>query len=59
MHVHYASSLDGTPEIRSFCRQSGVRLIEDAAHSFGADNARMFGSNAPIFCVSALTVLKI
>ena len=37
MPVHYAGSAAGLEDIYSLARKHGLRVIEDAAHSFGAD----------------------
>lgn len=53
MAVHYAGSVDGISEIRSFARKKNLRLIEDAAHSFGGEYGdQKIGATGDIVCFS-------
>lgn len=53
MPVHYASSAEGISEVHRFARQHNLRVIEDAAHSFGStiDN-NLVGQSGDIVCFS-------
>ena len=53
LYVHYASITSGISEVREFCRRKDLRLIEDAAHSFGTDVSALWGEYPPdILCFS-------
>ncbi|WP_029448787.1 DegT/DnrJ/EryC1/StrS family aminotransferase [Candidatus Odyssella thessalonicensis] len=53
MAVHYAGSTNGIKEIRQIAKKYGLRLIEDAAHSFGGDfEDNKIGATGDIVCFS-------
>ncbi len=54
MFVHYASSLNNRREIFDFARLHNLRVIEDAAHSFGGkiNDVDVVGSDGDISCFS-------
>lgn len=53
MPVHYASGTRGLAEVYEFARANGLRVIEDAAHSFGGDyDGRKVGATGDIVCFS-------
>ena len=53
MPVHYAGSAAGLEDIYSLARKHGLRVIEDAAHSFGADRkGAKVGAQGDIVCFS-------
>lgn len=53
MPVHYASDSTGVPEIYAFAQQHGLRVVEDAAHSFGCKrNKKRIGAEGDVVCFS-------
>lgn len=53
MYVHYASNPGNADEILNFCRNNNLRLIEDAAHSFGClYKNQKIGSFGDVTCFS-------
>lgn len=53
MYVHYASSVGNRAEVFELARQYNLRIIEDAAHSFGGyHNEKLIGENGDITCFS-------
>lgn len=51
--VHYASSSEGMDAVRAFAEVNGLRVIEDAAHSFGCvRGSERIGSAGDITCFS-------
>jgi dTDP-4-amino-4,6-dideoxygalactose transaminase len=53
MPVHYASGARGLDEIYAFARANGLRVIEDAAHSFGGTRSgSKVGAEGDIICFS-------
>ena len=53
MPVHYASNTDGMSDVYSFANEFGLRVIEDAAHSFGcARNGKYVGNSGDVICFS-------
>lgn len=53
MPVHYASSWGDIEAVYAFAREHQLRVIEDAAHSFGCvRNGRPIGSEGDILCFS-------
>jgi dTDP-4-amino-4,6-dideoxygalactose transaminase len=51
--VHYASSSEGMEKVFEFARNHRLRVIEDAAHSFGCSrNGRKVGALGDISCFS-------
>lgn len=53
MPVYYASNCNLVNEYQEFARKHGLRLIEDAAHSFGCSNkGRKIGSFGDVVCFS-------
>ena len=54
MYVHYASFFSKRNEIVDLLQKSDIRLIEDAAHSFGCyyPNGKLLGDNFDIVCFS-------
>jgi len=53
MPVHYGGGIAALPEIYALARTHGLRVIEDAAHSFGgSSNGDRFGSVGDISCFS-------
>lgn len=53
MPVHYAGGARGMDEVYTFARDRGLRVIEDAAHSFGCvRNGVQVGAAGDIVCFS-------
>jgi len=53
MPVHYASGAGGLAEVYAFARANNLRVIEDAAHSFGNDRDGVkVGASGDIVCFS-------
>lgn len=53
MPVHYASHSKGLTEVYDFARESGLRVVEDAAHAFGCiDNDSKVGALGDVVCFS-------
>lgn len=53
MPVHYASNPAGIEEVYAFAARHQLRVIEDAAHSFGCrSNGRLVGSGGDTLCFS-------
>lgn len=53
MHVHYASGMGDREGIFKLAKQHNLRVIEDAAHSFGGmHNGKRVGSEGDVFCFS-------
>lgn len=54
MSVHYASDSSQQEIVNAFARQAGIRVVEDAAHSFGSRkrNGELTGCNGDIVCFS-------
>lgn len=53
MPVYYASNSSMALEYQEFARRHGLRLIEDAAHSFGCSiNGKKIGSFGDVVCFS-------
>ncbi len=54
MYVHYGSFFSNREKIVDLVQNSGIRLIEDAAHSFGCyyPNGKLLGENFDIVCFS-------
>lgn len=53
MPVYYASNSSMADEYQAFAKKHGLRLIEDAAHSFGCTNkGRKIGSFGDVVCFS-------
>lgn len=53
MPVYYASNCRLADEYQAFARQHGLRLVEDAAHSFGCTcNGQKIGSTGDVVCFS-------
>lgn len=50
MYVHYASQIGNRQQVLDFAQEKGLRLIEDAAHSFG--HADLINAPADILCWS-------
>ena len=51
--VHYASNSNGMDKIYSFATNNKIRVIEDAAHSFGCSrNGKKIGSMGDVTCFS-------
>lgn len=51
--VHYGGQAAKMPEIMEICQQNGIKILEDAAHSFPAKlNGKMVGSFGDITCFS-------
>ena len=51
--VHYGSNSDGMDDVYLFAKKHGLRVIEDAAHSFGCSrNGLRVGANGDITCFS-------
>lgn len=51
--VHYGSNSEGIEDVYSFAKKHGLRVIEDAAHSFGCSrNSRRIGAQGDIVCFS-------
>jgi dTDP-4-amino-4,6-dideoxygalactose transaminase len=53
MPVYYASNSCMAPDYQAFAREHGLRLVEDAAHSFGCScQGRKIGSFGDVVCFS-------
>jgi dTDP-4-amino-4,6-dideoxygalactose transaminase len=53
LFVHFASNSMNLFEILEFARHNNLRVIEDAAHSFGCEyNSKLVGSQGDIVCFS-------
>lgn len=53
MAVHYASDSQGMPGVYAFAQKNRLRVIEDAAHSFGSvRNGKRIGVEGDIICFS-------
>lgn len=53
MPVHYASDASQMPQLREFAKEFSLRVIEDAAHSFGSlDGNKLVGAMPDILCFS-------
>ena len=53
MPVHYASNSKEMPEINEFAKKHNLRVIEDAAHSFGCKrDGKTIGCDGDIICFS-------
>ena len=53
MPVHYASNTSRLADVYSFARQHGLRVIEDAAHSFGCQwQGSKVGTQGDVVCFS-------
>ena len=53
MPVHFASYVGGMPQVYSFAEKHGLRIVEDAAHSFGCQlNGELIGSFGDVVCFS-------
>ena len=54
MPVHYASNTVGMKEVYAFAKKHGLRIIEDAAHSFGGfyEDGVKVGQQGDIVCFS-------
>jgi dTDP-4-amino-4,6-dideoxygalactose transaminase len=53
MSVHYASGTAGLDAVYDFAGKHGLRVIEDAAHSFGGSHAgRKVGAGGDVVCFS-------
>ena len=51
--VHYASFTAFMPDVMSFAREAGIRVVEDAAHSFGGlRGGKRIGAEGDIVCFS-------
>jgi dTDP-4-amino-4,6-dideoxygalactose transaminase len=51
--VHYGSNSEGMEDVHRFANRHGLRVIEDAAHSFGCTrNGRRIGAEGDITCFS-------
>ena len=51
--VHYAGMVCNMDEINRISKDTGIPIIEDAAHSFGSKyNGKIIGSNSPYTCYS-------
>ncbi len=51
--VHYGSNSDGIEDVYSFAKKHSLRVIEDAAHSFGCQrNGRRVGADGDFICFS-------
>ena len=51
--VHYASNASGIEGVMSFAQEHGLRVVEDAAHSFGCrSQGRQIGSFGDVACFS-------
>lgn len=51
--VHYGSNSEGMEDVHRFANRHGLRVIEDAAHSFGCSrNGRRTGAEGDITCFS-------
>lgn len=54
MYVHYASAFNRRSEVLEFVKKNNLRLIEDAAHSFGCyyANRKRIGQDYDVVCFS-------
>jgi dTDP-4-amino-4,6-dideoxygalactose transaminase len=53
MPVHYASDSQGIPSVYEFAKKNNLRVIEDAAHSFGCKRQNeMIGVSGDVLCFS-------
>lgn len=53
MPVHYGSNSEGMDDVHRFAKRHGLRVIEDAAHSFGCSrNGKRIGADGDITCFS-------
>lgn len=53
MPVHYASNSDAMPQVYALAKEHGLRVVEDAAHSFGCRrDGRYIGCEGDIVCFS-------
>jgi dTDP-4-amino-4,6-dideoxygalactose transaminase len=53
MPVHYASGTGNLADVYAFAKVNGLRVIEDAAHSFGGErNGHRIGAEGDIVCFS-------
>ena len=53
MPVHFASYVGGMPEVYKLSKWHGLRVVEDAAHSFGCTlNGKRIGSYCDVVCFS-------
>jgi len=53
MYVHYGSGIGDRERLFSFAHEFGLRVIEDAAHSFGGyDKGERIGERGDILCFS-------
>jgi dTDP-4-amino-4,6-dideoxygalactose transaminase len=53
MPVHYASIAPGLPAIYQLARERGLRVVEDAAHSFGCSvDGKRVGVDGDVVCFS-------
>ena len=54
MYVHYASAFNRRSEVLEFVKKNNLRLIEDAAHSFGSyyNNKKRIGQDYDLVCFS-------
>lgn len=53
MPVHYASNFEGTQKVYELAKKYNLRVIEDAAHSFGGTfNGKRIGAIGDILCFS-------
>jgi len=51
--VHYGSNSDGIEAVYSFARERGLRVIEDAAHTFGCSRCgKKVGADGDVVCFS-------
>lgn len=52
--VHYASNTAGRSELKSFAKAHDLRIVEDAAHSFGCRDAdgNLIGTDGDLVCFS-------
>lgn len=51
--VHYASFTGFIPDVMSFAKEVGIRVVEDAAHSFGGlRDGKRIGAEGDVICFS-------
>ena len=51
--VHYASFTGFIPDVMSFAKEAGIRVVEDAAHSFGGlRDGKRIGAEGDVLCFS-------
>lgn len=51
--VHYASFTGFIPDVMSFAKEAGIRVVEDAAHSFGGlRDGKRIGAEGDVICFS-------